>query len=249
MKNKGKIYALVDPFTDKIRYIGFTRDTIKNRFSCHKHDSLKRNCNTRKAKWFRKCNSMGKLPYITLLEDNIPEKLWKEKEDYYISQYSNLTNQREGGCGIIIHRDTSSIYRSTKPKMKAVVQLSLEGKYIQEFESIKDAERHLNLTSISRIRLVIKGKAFSSNGYRWALKEDYLNDNIPVSSSKEEGYLKRKNGRSIPIQVFDTFSNKDLGSFESTYHFLRSINYPNTKSSWISPTTNLFLKRYRIIKI
>lgn len=248
MKNKGKIYALVDPFTDKVRYIGFTRTTINNRLSGHKHDSLKRNCNTKKAKWFRKCNLKGKLPYIILLEDNIPENLWKEKEDYYISQYSNLTNQREGGCGIILDRKRTSIYRSTKPKMKPVVQLTLEGEFIQEFESIKEAERYLGLKSLSRIRLVVQSKAFSSNGYRWALKEDYLKNNIPVGSSKKEGYLKRKNGRSIPIQVFDTFSNKDLGSFESTYAFLRSINHTTT-SSWVSPTTNLILKRYKITKI
>ena len=248
MKNNGKIYALVDPFTDEIRYVGFTRDTLKQRFACHKHDSLKRNCNTHKAKWFRDCQSKGKLPYFQLLEENIPLELWEERESYYISKYSNLTNQQKGGCGIVIDRNTTSIYRSTKPKMKSVIQLTLEGEFIREFESIRDAERFLGLSSISRIRLVVKGKAFSSNGYRWALKEDFLNNKIPLGINKKEGYLKRKNGNMFPITVYDTLLDKDLGKFESTYAFLRAINH-HTTSIWISPTTNLFFKRYKIIKI
>lgn len=44
---------------------------------------------------FRACVEKGELPKIELLEDNISSKFWKEKEDYYIAKYDNLTNQEK----------------------------------------------------------------------------------------------------------------------------------------------------------
>lgn len=247
MKYPGKIYCLIDPFSLRVRYIGFTNRTIKQRFYSHRHEALKRMGNTYKDKWFRKCVLQGKEPLFALLEDNIHQDLWAEKEEFYINSYPDLTNINPGGAGIVVNRSKTSIQRSSEAKEKEVVQLSLEGILINTFKSITEAEKHLGLNKSSRISHVCNHKAHTASGYRWAFKEDYLNNKLPPYKSKIQKYQDRINGNSEPVKVFDTKTNTDLGYFESTASFVFSIS--KIKSYWISPSTGLYLRRYKIIKI
>ena len=250
-KKLGKIYCLKDPFTLKIRYIGFTTTSLNNRFSAHKHDALVRLSQSYKDKWFRKCNEKGKIPLIELLEDSIKHEDWEDKENFYISKYKNLTNQRKGGCGIVIDRNTTSIQRSVENKKKKIVQLTLDGELIKSFKCIRDAERELNIPRSSRIGLVCNKKAQSALGYRWAFLEDYKNGDIPEFKSKSQIYNDRYSKNALFIRVIDTLENLDLGVFHSISKFLLKHLKLNPKKvfPYISPKTGLYLKRYKIIKI
>ena len=215
---KGLIYCLKDPFTDEIRYVGFTCTSINNRFSQHKYEALKKNVFSHKNNWFRECFEKGLLPKIELLEDNIPFELWEEKENYYINQYNNLTNQRKGGCGIVIDRDTSSIERSIKDKKRKVVQLDLNGNYIQTYESIRDAERSLN-SGISRIRAVCQNKAISALGFKWCYEDNY---NLGIIPDYTDQRKIRHNQKAVKLYLVET--NELLGEFISKAQALQSIN-------------------------
>ena len=61
-----------------------------------------------------------------------------------------------------------------------VVQLSLDGLYIQEFPSMRDAEEYIYkekgiVKNRSNIGAVCNGKRDSAEGYKWLFKEDYYN--------------------------------------------------------------------------
>lgn len=247
----GKIYCLIDPFSYEIRYVGFTTNTLANRFSSHKYEALKRKAATYKDKWFRQCNKAGKLPLISLLEDNILIEKWEEKENYYINKYANLTNLRPGGSGIVVLRSKDSVDASNACRKKIVVQLTLEGSFVKQHSSIRDAERDLGLIKSSRIGLVCNKKAESAYGYRWVFLEDYQNGSLPLYKTKEQRYRARKNGMSKKIMVINIFDADNVRYYDSIADFGRQL-FPTHKDPtkvFISKKTNLVSKKYRIIKI
>lgn len=247
----GKIYCLIDPFNYEIRYVGFTTNTLKNRFSSHKYEALKRKANTYKDKWFRNCNQKGKLPIISLLEDNIPYDKWEEKENYYISKYDNLTNINPGGSGIIVNRNKSSIDKSNSCRKKTIVQLNLDGSFVEQYECIRDAERKLGFIKSSRIGVVCNNKADSAYGYRWVFLEKYNNGVLPSYKSKKQSYQFRKNGMSQKIMVINIENPEDIQYYNSIIEFGKLL-FPDKKQPgkiFTSKKTGLVLKKYKIIKI
>jgi hypothetical protein len=176
MKN-GKVYCLKDPITFEIKYIGFTRSTLSTRFSQHKHEALKKNTLSHCYNWFRKCVNNGKMPIIELLEDNISINKWGEREQYWINQYNNLTNQKNGGCGVHLNTNSCGRIRSIDAKKLTIIQLSLDGIYIKEWNSIIDAEKNLIGKYTGNIYRAIKTKS-TALGFLWIFKQDYNNDKI-----------------------------------------------------------------------
>ena len=102
------IYALTDPDTKEIRYIGKSDEPNDIRLSCHifeatqkiENDKLK--SKTYKSKWIRSLIKVGKLPLVEIL-DEIDFSEWEFWEKYYISLYKswgfNLVNGTPGGDG------------------------------------------------------------------------------------------------------------------------------------------------------
>ena len=60
-----------------------------------------------------------------------------------------------------------------KTREKPVVQLSVDGEKIQEFESAKQATYSLGKTNKGAIQHACTGISKSAFGYRWMYKEDY----------------------------------------------------------------------------
>ncbi len=247
----GRIYCLIDPFSYEIRYVGFTTNTLDNRFSSHKYEALKRKGPTHKDKWFRKCNKQGKLPLISLLEDNIPFDKWEEKENYYINKYNNLTNIRSGGHGIIVDRTQNSVDSSNACRKKVIVQLNIDGSFVKQHNSIRDAERELGFVRSSRIGVVCNKKAFSAYNYRWAFLEDYEKGELPKYVDKKQRYMDRKNGMSQKIMVINTLDPGDVKYYDSIIEFGKVIcpNSIEPGKVFISKKTGLVQKKYKIIKI
>jgi group I intron endonuclease len=95
MENKNYIYGLIDPRSNKIRYVGKTNNPDQRLFDHIRHSKHK---TTYKDKWIRSLLEIGLNPTITILEecgDN-----WVEREIHHISLYENLTNLTKGGEGL-----------------------------------------------------------------------------------------------------------------------------------------------------
>lgn len=98
------IYALSDPDTNEIRYIG-KANNIKYRLWSHLHEAKRDLRNLRKCNWIKSLMSKGKRPIISVVEE-VPFEHWVEREIYWIAEFKargcNLINMTDGGeCGVI----------------------------------------------------------------------------------------------------------------------------------------------------
>lgn len=104
---KTNIYALVDPRTDEIRYIGKTND-IEQRLKNHLNPARYRP--THKFNWIRKLRRLNMKPYLIIL-DEVPINDWKFWEKFWIQLIKswdfNLVNHTEGGDGLTYGNQTS----------------------------------------------------------------------------------------------------------------------------------------------
>jgi group I intron endonuclease len=91
------IYALKDPLTDKVRYIGKSNNP-KLRYYAHLSHAKKTRNKTHRDSWIISLLNQNLKPILFVIEETTDE-LWKERERYYISRYSNLTNHTIGGEG------------------------------------------------------------------------------------------------------------------------------------------------------
>jgi hypothetical protein len=93
------IYALVDPFTREIRYIGK---------SIRPKERLTNECNervdTHRSHWIQSLLSKGKRPEQIILEIVPPGRNWQERERYWIAEGKRrgwpLVNGTSGGDGV-----------------------------------------------------------------------------------------------------------------------------------------------------
>lgn len=56
---------------------------------------------------------------------------------------------------------------------KSIVQLSLDGEFIREWDMITEAANEIG-TTLSNISCACRGKSQTAGGFRWYYKEDYL---------------------------------------------------------------------------
>jgi hypothetical protein len=101
--NKFIIYALVDPITKAIRYIGKSVSGA-NRYKEHlKLSALKKEAHTHKARWILKLLSHDLKPEFSILHEAATKEELGELEKYYISLHkslgADLTNLTNGGDG------------------------------------------------------------------------------------------------------------------------------------------------------
>ena len=98
------IYALIDPISKKIRYIGKSFDPIK-RLSQHIKESIDTQQNKGRRKWNKRYAwifsllSKGLKPEMEILEVCNSKEQSNEREKYWISITPNLVNMTIGGDG------------------------------------------------------------------------------------------------------------------------------------------------------
>lgn len=130
---KGKIYILIDPNTNKIRYVGMTKLSLKHRLSLHLKEKPKV---TYKSHWIQSLKKDNKEPIISQIDfsDNLEELSKKEIYwiQYYLKQGEKLTNH--------ITDFSPRPYKSFLDKTaKKVVQYDLQGNKIAVFDSANQA--------------------------------------------------------------------------------------------------------------
>lgn len=98
-------------------------------------------------------------------ELNIKEQCWISIFD----SFNNGYNQTLGGQGT---KGMKSLSGKECPVSRGVMQLSLTGEFIKEWEYISQVEEELGIDS-SKICCVCRGQRKSTQGYIWVYKEDY----------------------------------------------------------------------------
>lgn len=93
------IYALCEPDTRKVRYIGKANNP-KDRLKEHVSESVK--LNSHLGHWLARLRGSGVKPILAVLRE-VPEAIWQEEEIGYIRQARelgmNLVNVADGGEG------------------------------------------------------------------------------------------------------------------------------------------------------
>lgn len=97
------IYALRDPRTWEVRYIGKTAYSVGERLCKHINLAL-RGHRDHKYNWLRQLLAAGLEPVLGILEELPPEGDWEEAEAWWIAEGRKrgwpLTNQTDGGGGV-----------------------------------------------------------------------------------------------------------------------------------------------------
>lgn len=167
-----KIYVLIDPRNNEIRYVGQTHRDLKTRFREHiiKKDTLNTHC----KKWINQLLKLDLYPIMELLEE-VPKEDWAIQERYWISQFKcwgfNLTNLSIGGegCfGVKRSEETKEKMRNVaKNRSKESIKKTIatrrkRGKYVWSEESRQKASKsHMGLILPSKRIEIIQ---YSLNG-------------------------------------------------------------------------------------
>lgn len=92
------VYALSDPETGEVRYVGKTVLSLEKRLKGHFSDKAENH----KTHWIRSLLARGLKPTIKSIEEDIAEN-WAERERYWIAYYrdqgARLVNLADGGQG------------------------------------------------------------------------------------------------------------------------------------------------------
>jgi hypothetical protein len=149
------IYALVDPESEEVRYVGKSvnpKERLYNHIGkCYKEQ-------TRKANWIYSLRKNGQKPRMKILKETNQEEFpyW---EEYYIKEYlkmgARLTNYDEQGigtCSLSKIKAPKEPFQNKLKKDTTVYQFDLSGNLIRSYLSMRKAERAtgLNHGNISR---------------------------------------------------------------------------------------------------
>jgi hypothetical protein len=143
------IYALIDPIDTSVRYIGKTV-TPNKRLS--EHISECKNVRHRRANWINSLLIKNIKPEMIILKI-CPLSEFEKYESEFIKFYksNNLTNSDENGQGNK-NRKRDIIDRIAKKLSKKVYRFDLGGNFIDEYVSVRDAGRKLNINHSHIVR-------------------------------------------------------------------------------------------------
>ena len=182
------IYKIENKVNGKI-YIGQTVGTLEHRLSQHKSNSKKKSVIGDAIQKYGWENFRAE---IIDYAESIDEL--NKKEIYWIGYYKSISpngyNLELGGRNALNRQQTrDKISKANKgrflseksPKSKRVYKFSLDGEFICEYGSVREASRVNNISS-SQISSVCRGEHFRTQGYRWSYDKNKLAD-IPTKSA------------------------------------------------------------------
>jgi len=192
MKN-GKIYCLIDPITNEIRYIGQTLQTLQKRLIKH-HSDCER-LNTHVNYWLRSLKNNGQRAIIQLIEECSIETI-DELEIDYIKKYKEnghrLTNISEGGQKnrIISDETKAKIAKSLTGKKQSIETIEKRRKTLKDVWSSSELKKlkseqtsklnRLGTTGMKGRQSPKKGQPFVGDKEKLSksLKNHYSNVNV-----------------------------------------------------------------------
>lgn len=182
MEKKTFIYALRDPRTKEVFYVG-KADAPKKRLFNHLHT----------AKGFYDIPPLyvllkqlidEQLKPDLLILDEVENSKWEDKEKEYIEFYKNrgdeLLNKTVGGKGF----SEDMKRRSAETNSKPILQYDLQGSFIREWQSIRFAARELKCAK-STIYASLNTKQKTAQSFYWRYKiDDKIPENIALHPKK-----------------------------------------------------------------
>jgi hypothetical protein len=157
-----KIYKLIDPITNEIRYIGKTKNILSKRYNEHM-SRAKKGHNSHVYYWISNLLKDSLKPIIELVEE-CTENNWEEREKYWISFYPNLTNISKGGVTYFGQYNKRPDFIS--PVIKKVIKYDMNGIFICIYDSIVIASKG-NESLRKHISCCCKGNRQSADGFQW----------------------------------------------------------------------------------
>lgn len=206
------IYSLCDPITNKIRYIGQTKN-IKNRFYKHIYDAKLNGFKNKRCAWIKSLLNKNLKPILSIV-DEVSIDNWMYWEKYWINEYKalgfDLVNSTDGGEGSynrIVSKETkekmSKIKKGKIPKnlelfkksriVDKIYQFDLNGILIKEWESESLASKELK---INNIWYALNNKRKKAGNFIWKYKshnfniEDELNKKVIYQYDKDYNLIK-----------------------------------------------------------
>lgn len=144
------IYALADPQTNQIRYVGATTRACSRRFMEHWTRSLR--SKTHVERWIAHLRRMGMRPQFLVLEREVED--WGARERYWIAKLQNqgidLTNGTIGGEGTLGHIKSAL----TRARLSA----ALTGKKLSPERVERMRQRRATPETCQKISAAQKGK-------------------------------------------------------------------------------------------
>lgn len=133
-------------------------------------------------------------------ELDIKEKMWIS----YFNSYNNGYNKNLGGEG---NKGMIGLKGSKNPASRSVVQLTLEGDFVREWDYISRVEKELGILR-SKISSCCTGTVKSAGGFMWVYSEDYTDDFKRVYTNNIGEYNKKS-------VVKLTLSGEYIGEYQS----------------------------------
>ena len=203
-----RIYGLVDPRDNKIRYVGKTKRQLNKRL--YEHIFNKRTIRTYKSNWITALKKENLNPLIIELEI-CDENNWIEREQYWINKLDNLTNLTRGGEDgtftdeVIKHLSEQAKKRWESPEYRKK-QLESSKKLWQNPDHRKK-------------QLIAFGKA------KWERSDDFKKkmSSIKKEQCNDENYINRLRLRSKSLWENPEFRKKHLDSHR-TDEFRKTIS-------------------------
>lgn len=216
------LYSSDEP--DRIRYIGVTSTSIKNRFYQHMYDS-KNICTQPVHKWMKSKSDKGiEINHIQIEECD--ETNWQEKEIYWIDYYKKLDscflNLQLGGSGVVndTMRNINGKIRSITAHKKPIAALDDSDNIMYKFDCIKDATEFFKLKSKSTISNALHGRTKKAIGYKWI----FIDKPIELEPEKRNSNYNLR----IIVNKFD-LSGKLIKTYQSVRQLIREeLNNPNS---------------------
>lgn len=208
------IYTLSDPITNKIRYIGRTRKTnLSYRLTEHSSPS-KSNHNTYKKNWINKLKKQGFK--ATIEEIEILDCTWEEShiiEKYWIQQFKawgfrlvNLEDKGKGGY---------SKYKGHSDK--AVIQYNINGEFVNEYKSIKEASRQTEVRATT-IEKVLWNIAKLAGNFQWKYKTKDYPMIIPSTKIRHKRQIKKVVQYDLDDNLIKNWNSSEEASKELGYY-------------------------------
>ena len=224
------IYVLLDPRDNEVRYVGKTSNP-KSRLSSHISECKRETSKHYRARWIRsllKDNIKPIIKFIKVCPLNDFEKF--ETEYIKIFKSDKLTNSDETGQGNT-GRIKEVIDRMSKPKSRIVYQYNLDGNFIKEYRSVREAANYLSL-SHSNISRCCNNISKHAGGFIFRYNI------VSVDKVENPNAIKK-----IVIEIND--NDEEIGRWESIMDCVRSTGIDNSNISRVCNGIRKSIKKRR----
>lgn len=251
MHMKVKIYVLKDPYTQEIRYIGRTKNSLKVRLAGHCTKAKQNSFKTYKDNWLLKLDIKPLIEEIEEIE-GWEESYLREQEliKQYITNGYKLVNLHDRGTGGLLRDISQEIKDKISKKVKqlhsegklncgrkAVDIYNLKGDFITSFNSYKKAAEYIGISQ-KQFQASMRRNAKRIHEYQVVNKGD-----IKPNQWKQRTGEISKNFK--PLFITDIF-NQQVIEFKSVKDFKEHFTVGSSTVNWYINSTKIFKEKYYI---